>query len=146
MISEKELNSYRLTSMEEPTDEMLAQIMHEAADLYRKENEDASKRVIDMIKEASNEAITQYQTRYGRQHASTRHSRSTTKTKRIMISEKELNSYRLTSMEEPTDEMLAQIMHEAAEIYNRENQEAHDKLFANMQKMAKEQRQNFNLN
>lgn len=69
MISEKELNSYRLTSMEEPTDEMLAQIMHEAADLYRKENEDANRRVIDMINEASNEAITQYQTRYGRQHA-----------------------------------------------------------------------------
>lgn len=54
-----------------------------------------------------------------------------------MISEKELNSYRLTSMEEPTDEMLAQIMHEAAEIYNRENQEAHDKLFADMQKNGK---------
>lgn len=69
MISEKELNSYRLTSMEEPTDEMLAQIMHEAADLYRKENKDASRRVIDMIKEASNEAITQYETRYGRQQA-----------------------------------------------------------------------------
>ena len=69
MISEKELNSYRLTSMEEPTDEMLAQIMHEAAVLYRKENEDASKKVIDMIKEASNEAITQYRTRYGRQDA-----------------------------------------------------------------------------
>ena len=69
MISEKELNSYRLTSMEEPTDEMLAQIMHEAAVLYRKENEDASKKVIDMIKEALNEAIAQYQTRYGRQDA-----------------------------------------------------------------------------
>ena len=69
MISEKELNSYRLTSMEEPTDEMLAQIMHEAAVLYRKENEDASKKVIDMIKEASNEAMIQYQTRYGRQDA-----------------------------------------------------------------------------
>ena len=69
MISEKELNSYRLTSMEEPTDEMLAQIMHEASVLYRKENEDASKKVIDMIKEASNEAIAQYQTRYGRQDA-----------------------------------------------------------------------------
>ena len=69
MISEKELNSYRLTSMEEPTDEMLAQIMHEAAVLYRKENEDASKKVIDIIKEASNEAIAQYQTRYGRQDA-----------------------------------------------------------------------------
>ncbi len=64
MISEKELNSYRLTSMEEPTDEMLAQIMHEAAVLYRKENEDAQKRVIDMIKEASNEAATKYQTQY----------------------------------------------------------------------------------
>ncbi|WP_181992382.1 hypothetical protein [Segatella copri] len=36
-----------------------------------------------------------------------------------MISEKELNSYRLTSMEEPTDEMLAQIIHEAAEIQQR---------------------------
>ncbi|WOF96698.1 hypothetical protein RJT12_14895 [Segatella copri] len=64
MISEKELNSYRLTSMEEPTDEMLAQIMHEAAVLYRKENEDAQKRVIDMIKEVSNEATTKYQTQY----------------------------------------------------------------------------------
>ena len=65
---------------------------------------------------------------------------------RIMISEKELNSYRLTSMEEPTDEMLAQIMHEAAEIYNRENEEAYRSYFANMQKQAKEQRQKFNLN
>ena len=64
MISEKELNSYRLSSMEEPTDEMLAQIMHEAAVLYRKENEDTQKRVIDMIKEASNEAATKYQTQY----------------------------------------------------------------------------------
>jgi hypothetical protein len=62
-----------------------------------------------------------------------------------MISEKELNSYRLTSMEEPTDEMLAQIMHEAAEIYNRENEEAHRSYFANMQKLAKEQRKKFNL-
>ena len=51
-----------------------------------------------------------------------------------MISEKELNSYRLTSMEEPTDEMLAQIMHEAAEIYNRENEEAYRSYFTNMQK------------
>ena len=30
-MSEKELNSYRLTSMEEPTDEMLSAIMKEAA-------------------------------------------------------------------------------------------------------------------
>ena len=31
IMSEKELNSYRLTSMEEPTDEMLSTIMKEAA-------------------------------------------------------------------------------------------------------------------
>ena len=31
------------------------------------------------------------------------------------MSEKELNAYRLTSMEEPTDEMLSTIMKEAAE-------------------------------
>ncbi len=31
------------------------------------------------------------------------------------MSDKELNSYKLTSMEEPTDEMLSAIMKEAAE-------------------------------
>ncbi|MBO4589182.1 MAG: hypothetical protein J5711_09845 [Bacteroidales bacterium] len=31
-MSEKELNSYRLTSMQEPSDEMLSAIMREAAD------------------------------------------------------------------------------------------------------------------
>ena len=50
MISEKELNSYRLTSMEEPTDEMLAQIMHEAAEIYREEHEDTKKKEIFKIK------------------------------------------------------------------------------------------------
>ena len=66
MISEKELNSYRLTSMEEPTDEMLAQIMHEAAVQYREEHEDTKKKVITMIREASNQAAHKYQTRYGK--------------------------------------------------------------------------------
>ena len=66
MISEKELNSYRLTSMEEPTDEMLAQIMHEAAEQYREEHEDTKKKVINMIREASNQAAHKYQTLYGK--------------------------------------------------------------------------------
>ena len=66
MISEKELNSYRLTSMEEPTDEMLAQIMYEAAVQYREEHEDTKKKVINMIREASNQAAHKYQTRYGK--------------------------------------------------------------------------------
>lgn len=64
MISEKESNSYRLTSMEEPTDEMLAQIMHEAAEIYREEHEDTKKKVINMIREASNQAAHKYQTLY----------------------------------------------------------------------------------
>lgn len=66
MISEKELNSYRLTSMEEPTDEMLAQIMHEAAEIYNRENKDTKKKVINMIREASNQAAHKYQTLYGK--------------------------------------------------------------------------------
>ncbi len=45
MITEKEMNSYRLTSMEEPTDEMLAQIMREAADIYRKEEDELQKSI-----------------------------------------------------------------------------------------------------
>ena len=35
-MSEKELNAYRLTSLEEPTDEMLSAIMKEAAEEARK--------------------------------------------------------------------------------------------------------------
>lgn len=45
MITEKEMNSYRLTSMEEPTDEMLTQIMREAADIYRKEEDELQKSI-----------------------------------------------------------------------------------------------------
>lgn len=45
MITEKEMNSYRLTSMEEPTDEMLAQIMREAAEIYRKEEDELQKSI-----------------------------------------------------------------------------------------------------
>ena len=52
--------------MEEPTDEMLAQIMHEAAVIYREEHEDTKKKVINMIREASNQAAHKYQTRYGK--------------------------------------------------------------------------------
>ncbi len=55
-----------------------------------------------------------------------------------MMSEQELNNYRLTSMEEPTDEMLAQIMREAAEIYNRENEEAHEQMICKLRKMSEE--------
>lgn len=45
------------------------------------------------------------------------------------MSEKEMNSYRLTSMEDPTDEMLATLMKEVAEEAKRKGQEATDKFF-----------------
>ena len=49
----------------------------------------------------------------------------------MLMTEKELNSYRLTSLEEPTDEMLSYIMKEAA----------HKKLFAEIRRLAAERRQ-----
>lgn len=45
------------------------------------------------------------------------------------MSEKGMQSYRLTSTEEPTDEMLAQLMKEAAEDAKKKSDEAHRKFF-----------------
>ena len=50
-MSEYELNSYRLTSLEEPTDEMLAYIMREAAEDARTSNEAALKKYFEEIAE-----------------------------------------------------------------------------------------------
>lgn len=47
-MSEKELNSYRLTSMEEPTDEMLSVIMKEAA---AEATASTNKALVDYFKE-----------------------------------------------------------------------------------------------
>ena len=51
------------------------------------------------------------------------------------MSEKEINAYRLTSMEEPTDEMLAYIMREVAEEARESNKEALDKFFKEISEM-----------
>ena len=56
MTTTKNIDSYRLTDMEEPTDEMLAQIMREAAEDARKANEKATKRFFDELNKAA-EAI-----------------------------------------------------------------------------------------
>ncbi|MBO4437299.1 MAG: hypothetical protein J5791_10515 [Fibrobacter sp.] len=56
MTTTKNIDSYRLTDMEEPTDEMLAQIMREAAEDARKANEEATKRFFDELNKAA-EAI-----------------------------------------------------------------------------------------
>jgi len=44
------INSYRLTSLEEPTDDMLHQIMSEAAEDARRKGDAAHKRYFDLIR------------------------------------------------------------------------------------------------
>ena len=51
------------------------------------------------------------------------------------MSEKEINAYRLTSLEEPTDEMLAYIMREVAEEARESNKEALDRFFQEIKEM-----------
>lgn len=50
-MSEKEINAYRLTSMEEPTDEMLSYIMREVAEEVRQTNEEAEARFFQQIRD-----------------------------------------------------------------------------------------------
>ena len=59
------------------------------------------------------------------------------------MTEKELNSYRLTSLEEPTDEMLSYIMKEAAAEAQAKKEASHKKLFAEIRKMSAERRQQY---
>lgn len=48
------------------------------------------------------------------------------------MSEKEMNSYRFISGQEPTDEMLSQLMREVVEKANTENQKAAEDYFSQM--------------
>lgn len=57
-MSEKELNAYRLTSMEEPTDEMLSCIMKEAAEDAAQRWKEAEKRFFEHLRELTQQAST----------------------------------------------------------------------------------------
>lgn len=57
-MSEAEMNSYRLTSMEEPGDERMAQIMREVAEEARESTRRAAERVATGIEVATHEART----------------------------------------------------------------------------------------
>ena len=54
-MSEAEMNSYRFGTGQEPTDEMLAQIMHEAAVGAKKRHEEASKKYFDELRKGAEE-------------------------------------------------------------------------------------------
>ena len=64
-MSEREIDQYRLTGTEEPTDEMLAYIMHEVAEEARRTNEEAMDRFFNEITEI-------YQHKYGNDYSSVR--------------------------------------------------------------------------
>ncbi len=55
------------------------------------------------------------------------------------MSEKEINAYRLTSLEEPTDEMLAYIMREVAEEANQKYDKAFERYFNEIKELYKKQ-------
>ncbi len=56
IMSEEQMNSYRLTSMEEPGDERMAQIMREVAEDARESTSRAAERVAAGIEAATQEA------------------------------------------------------------------------------------------
>ena len=60
------------------------------------------------------------------------------------MSEEELNSYRLTSMSEPSDEMLERIMADAAADARRRGEEANRKFFDELQNKINQTRQKQN--
>ncbi|MDR2954429.1 MAG: hypothetical protein LBV43_05050 [Prevotella sp.] len=65
------------------------------------------------------------------------------------MDKKELDSYRLTSLEEPTDEQLSTIMEEVAQEAKEKSEAAHRKLFQKIAEksnlMKAEWRQKYNL-
>lgn len=56
------------------------------------------------------------------------------------MTKKEMNSYRLTSMEEPTDEQLSTLMKEVAEEAKRKSEKAHRDYFRQMNQAIKKQK------
>lgn len=57
------------------------------------------------------------------------------------MTKKELNSYRLTSMEEPTDEQLAALMKEAAKSAKKKSELAHKAFFQDIKDTVKVQKE-----
>ena len=51
-MSKQNIDDYRLTSMEEPTDEMLSQIMREAAEEAQQDNEASTRAFFSQIRQA----------------------------------------------------------------------------------------------
>lgn len=59
-MSEAELNSYRFNSGEEPSDEMLAQIMHEVAVDAKQRHEEATRRYFEELRRGAERQQTKW--------------------------------------------------------------------------------------
>ena len=53
---EQTIDTYKLTSMEEPSDEILSQLMREAAEDARKSNEEATERYFNQMMDEARKA------------------------------------------------------------------------------------------
>lgn len=65
-MTEADMNSYRFGSGEDPTDEMLAQIMHEAAVEATKRGEEALSKYFDELREAASDIEAKWASRINR--------------------------------------------------------------------------------
>lgn len=54
------IDTYKLTSVEEPSDEMLAQIMHEAALDAKRKGDEALRRYFAQLREMTSERLRQW--------------------------------------------------------------------------------------
>ena len=52
------------------------------------------------------------------------------------MSKQTIDTYKLTELEEPSDEVLSQLMHEAAVIAKKRDEKAHQQLFSQLRKEA----------
>ncbi|ANR72675.1 hypothetical protein J4856_10110 [Prevotella scopos JCM 17725] len=52
------------------------------------------------------------------------------------MSKQTIDTYKLTGVEEPSDEVLSQLMREAAAIAKERNEKAHQQLFSQLRKEA----------
>lgn len=62
-MSESEMNSYRFNSGQDPTDEMLSQIMREVAEDAKRTNEEASKKYFDELRNEANRQQAEWEDR-----------------------------------------------------------------------------------
>ena len=57
IMTPQSMDNYRLTSMEEPTDEMLAQLMHEAAEEAKKKRAEATARFFEQLRQEAEKIV-----------------------------------------------------------------------------------------